>query len=373
MRFGVFLLSQAPADVSAGEVLRSGLRQVALAEELGFDSVWLAEHHQTGYCVVSDALTYAAHVAAATSDIRIGIGVSVLPLHHPLEIVERATLVDIMSNGRLMLGAGRGYSATEFHTYGLDLPTRRDRFEEALDVVLKAWSGERFDHEGAFWTLRDVQLFPRPVQSPHPQVLIATSGTPETSARIAARGMPFIQGDEFLTPQIVADRIRTFRECAEVAGLSREATAALLADSWLSLKVHVASSTKEAKEQAGAYALWRFRKAYDLKPSMSGASLRTRLRERIPGAKALITDPRAKHWSEVTADDMAEFDLYGTPDDVIARIAEYRDAGVENIICSFDFGGMPEMMVRRSLKLFATEVAPPFCGGASLAAFGGRP
>lgn len=373
MKFGVFLLSQAPADTSAGEVLRAGLRQVALAEELGFDSVWLAEHHQTDYCVVSDSLTYAAHVAAMTSDIRIGIAVSVLPLHHPLEVAERATLVDIMSGGRLMLGVGRGYSATEFHTYGLDLATRRDRFEEALDVVMKAWSGEHFDHEGTHWTLRDVELSPRPVQSPHPQVLVATAGTPETSARIAARGLPFIQGDEFLTPEIVAERMRTFRECAEFAGLSREATSALIADSWLSLKVHLASSTKEAKEEAAPYALWRFRKGNELQPSKSGPSLRTKLRERIPGARTVINDPRSKHWSEVTAEDMAEFDLYGTPDDVVQRIMDYRDTGVRNIMCSFDFGGMPEMMVRRSLKLFAAEVAPIFREGASLAAFASRP
>jgi alkanesulfonate monooxygenase SsuD/methylene tetrahydromethanopterin reductase-like flavin-dependent oxidoreductase (luciferase family) len=372
MRFGLFLLSQSPADASADEVLRAGLRQVTLAEELGFDSVWLAEHHQTDYCIVSDALTYAAHVAAITSDIKIGIGVSVLPLHHPLEIVERATLIDIMSNGRLMLGVGRGYSATEFNTHGLDLETRRDRFEEALDIILKAWSGERFDHTGRFWNLRNVELNPHPIQWPHPQVLVATSGTPETAARIAARGLPFIQGDEFLTPEIVADRIRTFRECAEVTGAPREITAALLADSWLSLKVHLAISTKEAKLEAGEYALWRFRKGHELQPSMVGPSLRTKLRERIPGARSVITDPRSKHWSEVTADDMAGFDLYGTPDDVIDRISQFRDAGVQNIICSFDFGGMPEMMVRRSLKMFAAEVAPHFQTRTSIASSGGR-
>lgn len=362
MKFGAFLLSQAPGESSPGDALHAGLRQIALAEELGFDSVWLAEHHQTSYCVVTDALTFASYAAAVTSSIRIGIAVSVLPLHHPLEIAERATLVDILSNGRLTLGVGRGYSATEFNTYGLDLATRRDRFEEALDIILKCWSEERFDHVGEHWTLRDVSLYPRPVQSPRPQVLVATSGTPETAARIAARGLPFIQGHEFLTPRKVGEQIETYRQHALAAGLSEAAVSTLLGDSWLSLKVHLADTTREAKALAGPYALWRFRKSHELQPSMSGRTLLTKVRDRVPGAKAMITSPENKPWAEVTADDMAEYDLYGTPEEVVAKIKEYRAVGVRNIICSFDFGGMPEMAARRSMKLFAAEVAPAFQG-----------
>jgi alkanesulfonate monooxygenase SsuD/methylene tetrahydromethanopterin reductase-like flavin-dependent oxidoreductase (luciferase family) len=368
MKFGGFLLSQAPGESSPGDVLRAGLRQVALAEELGFDSVWLAEHHQTSYCVVSDALTFAAYAAAVTSRIRLGIAVSVLPLHHPLEIAERATLVDILSDGRLTLGVGRGYSATEFHTYGLDLPTRRDRFEEALDIILKCWSEERFDYDGEFWKLRDVSLYPRPVQSPHPQVLVATSGTPETAARIAGRGLPFILGHEFLSPRKVGDLIETYRQRALASGLSEAAVGVLLADSWLSLKVHLADTTREAKALAGPYALWRFRKGHELQPSMSGPALMAKVRDRVPGAKALITNPENKPWAEVTAQDMAAYDLYGTPEDVTMKIDEYRAVGVRNIICSFDFGGMPEMVARRSMKLFAAEVAPAFQGKGALAA-----
>jgi alkanesulfonate monooxygenase SsuD/methylene tetrahydromethanopterin reductase-like flavin-dependent oxidoreductase (luciferase family) len=368
MKFGAFLLSQAPGESSPGEVLHAGLRQVALAEELGFDSVWLAEHHQTSYCVVSDALTFASYAAATTSEIRIGIAVSVLPLHHPLEIAERATLVDILSDGRLTLGVGRGYSETEFDTYGLDLVTRRDRFEEALDIILRCWSDERFDHDGTFWTLRDVSLYPRPVQSPRPQVLVATAGTPETAARTAARGLPFIHGHEFLTPRKVGEQVEIYRQCALESGLSDAAVSALLGDSWLSLKVHLSDSTREAKALAGPYALWRYRKGQELKPSMSGKALLTKVRDRVPGAKALITSPDNKPWTDVTADDMASYDLYGTPEDVIAMIDEYQAVGVRNIICSFDFGGMPEMVTRRSMKLFAAEVAPAFQGKGALTA-----
>lgn len=372
MRFGTFHLAEAPEDLSPGEALAAELRQVALAEQLGFDSVWLAEHHFTSYCVVNDALSFASHVAAVTSTVRIGTAVSVLPLHHPVEVAERATLADVLSSGRLLLGVGRGYSATEFGAFGLDLAGRRERFEEALDIVLKAWTHERFDHEGKFWTLKDVALTPRPFQTPHPQVLVASSGSPETLARVAARGLPLLFGDDFLTPQDVENRTEAYRAGASEAGLSSEAAGVLVGDSWVMLKIHMAESQKEARKMAGPYALWRHRKVRELQPAGLAPTLASRVTDRLPAARALISDPARKHWSDVTEDDLTSFGLFGTPDDVAKRIDEFEAAGVRNIILSFGFGGMPEMMVRRSMKLFATEVAPAFTGATPITRAGSR-
>ncbi|HEY5640387.1 MAG TPA: LLM class flavin-dependent oxidoreductase [Dehalococcoidia bacterium] len=370
MRFGTFHLAEAPEDLSSGEALAAELRRVALAEELGFDCVWLAEHHFTSYCVVNDALSFAAHVAAITSGVRIGTAVSVLPLHHPVEVAERATLVDVLSNGRLMLGVGRGYSATEFGAFGLDLDSRRERFEEALDVVLKAWTHERFDHEGEFWNLKDVALTPRPLQAPHPQVLVASSGSPETVARIASRGLPLMFGDDFVTPENLEKRIAAYRAGASEAGLSPEATGVLLGESWTMLKIHMAESQREARKMAGPYALWRHRKVRELQPAGPAPALVAKVADRLPAAKALIADPAKKNWEDVTEDDLTSYGLFGTPDDVARKIEEFEASGVRNIILSFGFGGMPEMMVRRSMKQFAKEVAPAF-GGASAVAQAG--
>ncbi|HEY5625180.1 MAG TPA: LLM class flavin-dependent oxidoreductase [Dehalococcoidia bacterium] len=362
MRFGTFHLAEAPEDLSPGEALAAELRQVALAEQLGFDSVWLAEHHFTSYCVVNDALSFASHVAAVTSTVRIGTAVSVLPLHHPVEVVERATLVDVLSNGRLMLGVGRGYSETEFGAFGLDLAGRRERFEEALDVVLKAWTNERFDHEGRFWTLKDVALTPRPLQTPHPPVLIASSGSPETLARVGARGLPLLFADDFLTPRSAEKRIDDYRAGAAEGGLSPDATGVLAGDSWIMLKIHVAESQKAARKMAGPYALWRHRKVRELRPAEPAPTLASKVADRLPTAKALVSDPARKHWSDVTEEDLTSYGLFGTPDDVAKKIEEFEEAGVQNIILSFGFGRMPEMMVRRSMKQFAAEVAPAFTG-----------
>jgi len=367
MRFGTFHLAEAPEDLSPGEALAAELRQIVLAEDLGFDSVWLAEHHFTSYCVVNDALSFASHVAAVTSTVRIGTAVSVLPLHHPVEIAERATLVDVLSNGRLLLGVGRGYSATEFGAFGLDLTGRRERFEEALDVVLKAWSHERFDHEGRFWSLKDVALTPRPLQAPHPQVIVASSGSPETVARVAARGLPLMLGGDFLTPQGVAERIDSYRAGASEAGLPPEAAGVLAGDSWVMLKIHMAESRKEARKMAGPYALWRHNKVQELQPAESSPTLTSKIAQRVPGTKALISDAAKKHWTDVTADDLTSCGLFGTPDDVARKIEEFEAAGARNIILSFGFGGMPEMMVRRSMKQFAAEVAPVFTSDTPIA------
>ncbi len=339
MRFGTFHLAEATDVLSPGEAIAAELRQIVLAEDLGFDSVWLAEHHFTSYCAVNDALSFASHVAAVTSTVRIGIAVSVLPLHHPLEVAERATLVDVLSHGRLLLGVGQGYSATEFSGFGLDLADRRERFEESLDVVLKAWRYERFDHKGEFWTLNDVALSPRPLQTPHPQILVASSGSPETVLRAASRGLPLIFADDFLTPEDVANGIADYRVGASEAGLPPDGAGVLVGDSWVMLKIHIAESQKEARRMAGPYALWRHEKVHELRPAGRSPALPS---------------------TDATVDDLTSFGLYGTPDDVAKKIEEFEDAGVRSIMLSFGFGGMPEMMVRRSMKRFAAEVAPAF-------------
>ncbi len=117
---------------------------------------------------------------------------------------------------------------------------------------------------------------------------------------------------------------------------------------------------------AGPYALWRHNKVHDLEPAWGSPTLLSKIAKRAPAAKVLISDPAKKHWMDVTADDLTSFGLFGTPDDVAKKIEEFEAAGIRNVILSFGFGGMPEMMVRRSMKRFATEVAPVFTSSTSV-------
>jgi alkanesulfonate monooxygenase SsuD/methylene tetrahydromethanopterin reductase-like flavin-dependent oxidoreductase (luciferase family) len=359
MKFGVFFLSQAPEGVTTpAEALRRELDQMRFAEELGFDSVWLAEHHQSTYCVVPDTITYAAHVAAVTSRIRIGLAVSVLPLRNPLDFAERIAFVDILSNGRLDVGVGRGNSQAEMETYAIDFDERRDRFDEVLDFALRAWTEQHFDFEGKLWKFRDVAILPGPVQLPHPPLYVASSGSPETFSSIARRGLPLLISEAFMTPEKIGDRLETYRALAIEAGHSPDTTERAVANSWIAQKTYIAATTAQARAFAEPYVMWRHRKQLELRVPGASPTIPSKLRKKVPALKSVLNAPQTKDPSELTSDDLVSFELFGTPDDCIARLLEFERAGVRNVILSFSYGGMPDEHVRQSMQLFAREVMP---------------
>jgi alkanesulfonate monooxygenase SsuD/methylene tetrahydromethanopterin reductase-like flavin-dependent oxidoreductase (luciferase family) len=356
MKFGVFFLSQAPEGVTTpAETLRQELAQVHLAEELGFDEVWLAEHHQSTYCVAPDSLTYATYVAGVTQRIRIGLAVSVLPLRNPLDFAERVAFLDHLSGGRLDVGVGRGNSRTELETWGLTLDDRRDRFEEALDFTLRAWTERNFEFDGATWQFRNVDIMPRCLQEPHPPVFVASSGSVETMERIARRGLPILISESLMTPARVGDRLRQYEALAVEAG--RSASDAI-ARSWIAQKTYLAATNAEAREFAAPYALWRHRKQFDLGLPGPSPSLTSKLRKHAAALKPVLNAPAMKDPKDLSGEDLVAFDLYGSPDEVIQRLQAFEREGVRNVILSFSYGGMPDEAVRRTMKLFAQEVMP---------------
>jgi alkanesulfonate monooxygenase SsuD/methylene tetrahydromethanopterin reductase-like flavin-dependent oxidoreductase (luciferase family) len=176
------------------------------AEDLGFDSVWPAEHHFTeyGYCA-SPALSLAA-VAAQTRRIRLGTGVVVLPLNHPLRVAEDYAFLDHLSDGRVDLGIGRGYQPLEFQRYGVDQTTTRAQFDEALEVIHQAWARGRVSFQGKHYRFDDVPIRPRPVQRPHPPIWMAALSA-ETFALAGHYGLNLLYGSVFgLSPDVAAQR-----------------------------------------------------------------------------------------------------------------------------------------------------------------------
>jgi alkanesulfonate monooxygenase SsuD/methylene tetrahydromethanopterin reductase-like flavin-dependent oxidoreductase (luciferase family) len=162
------------------------MEQIVFAEQLGFDSVWISEHHfvEDGYC--PSVLTVASHVAARTSRMRIGTSVLLLPFHDPLRVAEDGAVVDLLSGGRLDLGIGLGYRAEEFEVFGFPRRQRPSRFEEHLAILRKAWSGEPFTHTGRYRRIdTPIRVTPRPVQQPHPPIWCAASSI--AAAERAAR------------------------------------------------------------------------------------------------------------------------------------------------------------------------------------------
>ena len=154
MQFGMMYLFSEYGNIPQPQVFKEFLEEVELAEELGFDSIWLPEHHFTVYGMLGDTLTMAAAIAQRTKKIKIGTAVVLLPLQHPVRVAEQAALVDCLSEGRLLLGVGRAYQPGEFAGFGNNPDVSREMFFEAMDILLKCFSGEKFSHQGEFWSVR---------------------------------------------------------------------------------------------------------------------------------------------------------------------------------------------------------------------------
>ena len=172
IKFGTFLLMQSPSARSSQEIYSRAIDIAQAAETLSFRNVWLAEHHFSTYGYLSRPAQLATFIAAKTTRLRVGTAVIVVPLHHPLVIAEEIATLDQLAGGRVDIGLGRGYQHYEFERLGLELDSARSRWEESVDVILKAFRGEPFSYEGKLFTIPETSVFPQPLQKPHPPIWV---------------------------------------------------------------------------------------------------------------------------------------------------------------------------------------------------------
>src|SRR3954452_3806520 len=173
MKFAVYAMPTYDASfgLTQGEFLRNTVDQFVSAEALSYDSVWVNEHHFHAYGGLLPSLpTILGALSQRTTRVRLGTSVVVLPLHNPLEVAEQMAMVDLLSNGRLEFGVGRGFVSHDYEVMGVPYADAQDRLKESLAVIKRAWSGEPFTHHGAYYDFDDVQVWPRPEQTPHPPV-----------------------------------------------------------------------------------------------------------------------------------------------------------------------------------------------------------
>lgn len=169
------------------------LDQIVYTEQLGYDYIWLSEHHfaEDGY--LPSLLTMAAAIAARTTRVKIGTAVLLTPLHNALRIAEDGAVVDLISNGRLVLGLGLGWHPVEFAALGVPIKQRASRTDESIEVIKRAWTEERFSFHGRYHTLDNISVTPKPAQRPRPPILIG-GGTEEAARRAARLGDGFVGG-----------------------------------------------------------------------------------------------------------------------------------------------------------------------------------
>src|SRR6267154_954824 len=153
LNFGTFLLMQSPSARSSQEIFNRAIDIGQAAESLGFHNIWLAEHHFSTYGYLSRPLQLASYIAAKTTTLRVGTAVIVVPLHHPLLIAEEIAMLDILSSGRADIGLGRGYQRYEFERFGLHLDAGGQRWDESLDILLKAFEGRPFSYSGKLFNI----------------------------------------------------------------------------------------------------------------------------------------------------------------------------------------------------------------------------
>ncbi len=340
MKFGVGLFSmQTHADVKADHraLYRAALEQTQLAEESGFDSVWLSEHHflEDGYC--PSPLVMAAAMAAATKKIRIGTAALILPLHNPARVAEDSAVIDNISGGRFDLGIAIGYRKEEFDGFGLSIKNRPSLIEEGIDILLKSWADGQFSYKGKRFEFENIDVTPKPVQKPHIPLYIGAFEEP--AVRRAGRlGYPLLIGPG-RTLEMIRDTLGWYNDSSEKAGHDPQKVEHVL------LRETFVSEGKEGALEGGEkyiINMYKFYLSLGIKIFIRG--------EQVKGAD----DPLFEHMAE-------DRFIIGTPEHCAGEIEKYRDeVGIRNIACRMVFPQAPGGETSDCIKLFGEKVIPLF-------------
>jgi alkanesulfonate monooxygenase SsuD/methylene tetrahydromethanopterin reductase-like flavin-dependent oxidoreductase (luciferase family) len=337
MEIGLFTEFQCPPGMDEAQAFDESLAQMTAAEDLGFDAVWLAEiHFQKGRSVLSSPLVIATAIAARTRRVRIGIAVQILPLAHPLHLAEDVATVDHLSKGRLDFGVGRSGLPEHYEGFNIAHTESRERFNETLEILVKAWTEERFTHEGKYFQFRNVCVTPKPYQKPYPPLRVAAT-TQETYSIVGRMGMPIFIAVRTTSISDLKRFIGGYHEGWREAGHAGRGDVALI------VPVYLTEDGRRAREEAEASTMHFFR-------SIAEALGRGGTRREEAARLGRMT------YDEI----LEELVVYGSPDAVTKRLLELREAlGYTSLSVWMNVGGrIPHERVLASMRLFAERVIP---------------
>jgi natural product biosynthesis luciferase-like monooxygenase protein len=342
VKFGYYILNTyvPELDGDSRSIYGRWLDQIDAAESLGFDSLWVTEHHfrHFGGMMPSPSVILAA-AAQRTKRMRLGAAVSIIPMHHPLRIAEEFAMVDQLSGGRLNFGAGRGMHPTEYEVFGYNWNDAQKRLPEALDIIMRAWSGEEFAWQSENYRFPRLRIYPQPLQQPHPPIYVTAVREPESFDMIGRRGhhlmtLPWIGSNEEQR-----GRVETYWRALRAAGHTVEDK-----DVFTMYPVYVGESDQQARaEVIEHWHRWRgfALEAVNLAPGHPNY-------ERVFGHldyQAMVRDSRA---------------VFGAPETCVAilqRIAKI--VGTTHVGLTFHFGGLSQDKVLKSMERCARSVLPP--------------
>ncbi len=347
MKFGLFgsaLAKRGGPDLDSGQGFREWVDYVVEAEGLGYNSIFVVEHHFTGFGQLSASLNLLTWAAARTKTLRLGTAVIVIPWHNPVLLAEQAATIDLLSGGRLDFGVGKGYRHAEFASFCIPQAEADARFEEGLELIVKSWTSEqRFSHHGKFWHFEDIIVEPPTAQKPHPPIWMG-AGSPDSIRKVARRGAKLLL-DQHASMETAIERFNTYKAEVEKSGRRFDPM-----DVAVSRAFFVARSAEEkAKAIETRFANQQRLIRADATPDGKKSS-----------ASLLSFDQ--------TLDAAGDSALFGTPDEIAAKLDVLRAAGIEHILLNGPTGS------RENLRAFASDVMPAFEGPApQRAAVRGKP
>src|SRR6476661_7523468 len=329
-------------------------------DRLGYDGLGFNEHHCSPYGLMNSPNLMAASAAQRTKRVRLLIYGNLLPLHEPLRLAEELAMLDCLSNGRLISGFARGIPR-EYQVHNVPLADSRARFEEAFEIVTRAWTEDVFSYSGKFWSYKDVAIWPRPVQKPHPPIWIPIVGSKESIEFAGRHDIPITPG--LGGGGLRADIIRYYAKCLAAAGHK-------LTPDHLSLGVnaYVADSKAQAIAEMAPYHLYFNRTLFS-----HGNFTETALQRQAGYSSQNSTDyvrPENQRAAQLLREDfrnmtmadverVAETLPWGTPKEVAERIIAQADqAGANTVQISLNRGAMPQEMFLEQIRRFARDVLP---------------
>jgi alkanesulfonate monooxygenase SsuD/methylene tetrahydromethanopterin reductase-like flavin-dependent oxidoreductase (luciferase family) len=341
MNFGMFTDFHVREKMNQVEAFDESFNQVMAAEELGIDTVWLAEHHfSPERAVLASPMVLASAICARTERIRVGLAVQVLPLTNPLRVAEEAATVDHISKGRFEFGIGRSGLTRYYQGFNVPYEESRPRFIESLEIIMKAWKQDTFSHNGRYHSYDDVTVVPKPFQDPHPPVTVAVAGE-ETFPMIGEMGHSIFISMNTGREQL-KDRLNSYKEARQ----KRETTTT--GNILMRVPVYVAETKEKARsepEASARHALIYAAQELSQTAASEEAAARMHRTANLP-------------YEEILANRV----IYGSPDEVVDRLKEVQeDLGITGLVMECNYGGrIPYDSVSNSLRLLSEKVMPHF-------------
>jgi probable F420-dependent oxidoreductase len=328
MRFG-FIPSE------GGRLFEQSLREVCYAEELGFDSVWLEEHHGVESHYWPSPMICLAGYATRTSKLLLGTDVAVLPFYHPVRAAEDAAMLDVISGGRFIFGAAIGYRPDEFALYGVPMEKRGARYAEALQLIKRLWTEDDVVFEGHYYHIERARIEPKPIAQPHIPLWLGGWGKLGLH-RAAELGDAWVPGPTANLQKLLDAQVTYHQRLADMGKDPDRFPRPLTRE------VVIAETADQARELAEKHLLVNYRDEYDVwSHPLIGAADQTP----VDQLEALGHD---------------RF-IVGDPEQCIRKIKHFEETfGVDHLICRMYFPGIPHPHIMRELELLAREVIPAF-------------